>query len=311
MADSSAVIVTGHRDGSVRVWDLVLDKARQRAGNRLNESWRLVKRDESHGHKTAVTALHVSDNSGAILSGDQSGMAMVFMADPTSLAMNRVGYDLPADQQPKMRQFPCESCGSVPKERPLRWYWCSVLGCGDLLCSECRLAHLRNKHPFVHEPLDAKEMVPELDDPDYARKSMIVAKYTSASDILSSPARPAAGLRHASPRDTAMVAGAAAPALSADAAGGAAEAGATASIANAEATLEAALASAPTAAAAAAAQVAEQAVRPPLSRVPTQQREWVMSPVNDGEEAAPGPEEEEEEQEQEEEEAAGDEEASD
>ena len=151
----------------------------------IKESWALRERCTLDGHKSPITALSLTSNLEGIWSGDSSGVTLRWgVPEVDKYTMNPLDHSvsMTANEQPTLRSLEEEDALQRRKDAPLhppianaacvggcksksktnRLYWCSQ--CPEIVCSECRLPHLRSAHNIerkfqawqytAHAPID-------------------------------------------------------------------------------------------------------------------------------------------------------------
>lgn len=210
MADSCNMIVTGHEDGSVKVWYIELqlvdsihvaskegnlsgpdssarnDADRDKATPKANidngkdaspqqYQWQFKLVQELHRHKTEVTAVAFAADNNSMWTGDANGdvFQWTVQAPPTEM---------------QLQQIPCACNSSRSAKKTVRIAHTKCSHCSTVVCTFCMLEHYRTHDPSSDLPEsedddEDDEIVPEK---KFFSKDYAVSKASNVKDEIRS-----------------------------------------------------------------------------------------------------------------------------
>jgi hypothetical protein len=137
----SNMILTGHEDGTVRIWTLSLAPSFNFDLGKIAFGWEIKLKKSLTGHACAVLSLQISKSFECFWSGDISGTPFrweINMEQASNRSLAILSRDL-GDSLDNLRNLGCSMCNR--RFRVECRYSCQY--CKVLLCWKCRLSHFR------------------------------------------------------------------------------------------------------------------------------------------------------------------------
>eukprot|EP00475_Leptophrys_vorax_P030387 TRINITY_DN45476_c0_g2_i1.p1 TRINITY_DN45476_c0_g2~~TRINITY_DN45476_c0_g2_i1.p1 ORF type:complete len:785 (+),score=161.25 TRINITY_DN45476_c0_g2_i1:180-2357(+) len=175
----SNMLITGHEDGSLRMWGVAHDSTFNFQLGKLAFEWQLKLRktlDYQTMHSTAITSIYVPESFDCFFSGDSSGMIVRWefnMEHVSSKSIANASKDLMLSPD-AVKNLSCSVCNRRLKNDSRQW----CRACQAVFCWTCKLPHNRTvAHAANHRPQSPT-------------RSLALAKSESSDLVLESTGEP-------------------------------------------------------------------------------------------------------------------------